>query len=153
VRPIVDHLFVRDRVRGNDVVRGGPGVDRCMTDFIIGTSGRDVLRTRKRDVICGLGGADQLYGLGGMDKLVGGDGNDRLFGGGDDEALIGGLGNDYLVGETATTSSKAASAATRCSRRTVSAATTDWSQVPGATVAGPTGSGSARRASQLAVPG
>ena len=29
-----DYLHVRDNVRGNDVVRGGPGVDRCMTDFI-----------------------------------------------------------------------------------------------------------------------
>jgi Ca2+-binding RTX toxin-like protein len=32
--PGVDYLLSRDYVRGNDVVKGGAGNDRCMTDFV-----------------------------------------------------------------------------------------------------------------------
>lgn len=71
-------------------------------NFIIGTSGKDVLiGTRHNDFIAGRRGDDRLVGLRGNDTLVGGPGNDILraawpFDHSGKDVLRGGLGRDDL---------------------------------------------------------
>lgn len=73
-------------------------------DKIIGTRGRDVIKTLGgedvikgrggRDVICSGGGADTLKGNAGKDKLKGGGGDDVLRGGRKRDRCDGGRGDD-----------------------------------------------------------
>ncbi len=50
------------------------------------------------DVICGLGGNDQLSGRGGDDVLFGDRGNDVVLGGAGRDLLRGGPGDDVMLG-------------------------------------------------------
>jgi Ca2+-binding RTX toxin-like protein len=81
---------------GQVVDSGSPGAVQCT---ITGTAGNDRLKgTKRRDVICGLGGADRITGLAGGDTLIGGAGRDRIRGGGGRDRLMGGAGGDTLRG-------------------------------------------------------
>lgn len=46
------------------------------------------------DVICGLGGADDLRGLRGNDVIIGGTGADRIFGWAGNDLIVAGQGDD-----------------------------------------------------------
>ena len=79
---------------GNDLLRGGGGVDSLYGGFdndILHGDGGD-------DVLLGEEGNDQLNGGGGKDMLDGGAGDDVLRGQGGDDILDGGLGLDHLYG-------------------------------------------------------
>ena len=65
------------RLRGNDKIIGGSGVD----------------------TFYGQDGNDHLYGYRGNDVLDGGDGNDRIVGGLGDDTISGGAGNDYVLAQ------------------------------------------------------
>ena len=68
---------------------------------IVGTSGNDVLKSKKAsDVILGLGGNDRISaGSNGNDVVCGGDGNDRINGNRGNNVLIGEDGNDTILGQ------------------------------------------------------
>ena len=62
---------------------------------------KNVVGTRKDDVLRGTPTADKLYGKGGNDKLLGLGGNDLLVGGPGADALKCGPGRDVAVGDAA----------------------------------------------------
>jgi Ca2+-binding RTX toxin-like protein len=70
-------------------------------DFLIGTSGNDVLNgLGGDDYLAGLDGNDTMDGGAGNDTMEGLNGNDTLYGGAGGDALHGGFGDDTLVGGT-----------------------------------------------------
>jgi Ca2+-binding RTX toxin-like protein len=78
---------------GNDVLRGGDGVDR-----MFGEGGRDVLSgALGNDVLSGGPDSDALIGFGGNDVLSGGPGPDALFGQRGHDVFLGGTGLDVLL--------------------------------------------------------
>ena len=102
---------------GDDIYRGGPGVDTlsvaaaAVIDLLAGTVtgvGTDVARafenaigSRHADTITGTNGANKLSGKGGNDTLNGLGGKDLLIGGPGDDTLDGGGGADTCrSGET-----------------------------------------------------
>lgn len=72
------------------------------TCTIVGTPGADKLTGKAGDVVCGLGGNDQLGATGpGLVVLIGGPGNDKLTAStakGAHDILLGDDGNDALIG-------------------------------------------------------
>lgn len=71
---------------GDDVIRGGAGVD-----FLFGNEGDDL--------ILGAGGNDRLFGGAGVDELRGSDGDDEIQGGAGNDRLYGDSGDDLLGGD------------------------------------------------------
>jgi len=72
------------------------------TCTVVGTPGADKLTGKAGDVVCGLGGNDQLTASGpGLIVLIGGAGNDKLTASTSQSAndvLLGDSGNDVLIG-------------------------------------------------------
>jgi Ca2+-binding RTX toxin-like protein len=78
---------------GDDVLRGGDGVDR-----MFGEQGRDVLSgALGNDQLFGGPDSDALIGFGGNDFLDGGPGPDALFGQRGHDVFLGGSGRDVLL--------------------------------------------------------
>ena len=78
---------------GNDVIRGGDGVDR-----ISGGAGRDVVAGELgEDALSGGPGTDAVIGFGGDDRLRGDGGGDAIFAGKGRDRMLGGSGKDALV--------------------------------------------------------
>jgi hypothetical protein len=65
---------------------------------IIGTEGNDMMQGTPGDVICGLGGVDEINGWDGNDQIYGGEGFDKLAGRGGNDSIYGGPGDDFLSG-------------------------------------------------------
>ncbi len=65
-------------------------VSRKKKDVLTGTDGNDQ--------IYGLGGNTKIYGLGGDDLLVGGKGNNRIYAGDGNNTIVGGPGRNVLFG-------------------------------------------------------
>lgn len=94
-----------------DFVIGASGAENIRTregnDFVDGNGGRDMIRLgsgddialggNKGDKLFGRQGDDTLLGENGNDKLRGGEGNDILDGGAGRDMLFGGHGNDVFV--------------------------------------------------------
>ena len=79
---------------GQSVSSPGTAIDRDQCD-ITGTMGDDELTSNATgQVVCGLGGDDNIFGADGNDVLKGGPGKDTLHGGAGDDDLYGGLDED-----------------------------------------------------------
>lgn len=104
---LVGQYYSGDAALRVDLVRFGDGTRWTAEDLLArlpsamldDRDNRNVIGSRRADVLDGRGGDDSLWGEQGDDVLSGGAGDDELFGGAGADRLDGGSGDDRLVGD------------------------------------------------------